>query len=141
MKQMIDMKDLMYINLFERITRVRTKSCFFYNNILIYAIPSGWVSRAIGKNGENVKELSRILNKKIKIIGLSEDMSNRAQIQNFISDVVKPTTFKSLEMNENEIIISGSRDDKAALIGRNRVRFDELSLIIKEFFGKTLKIV
>jgi len=143
MKQMIDMKDLMHINLFERVTRVSTKYCFSYNGVLIYAIPREFVSRAIGQGGNNIRELSRILNnRKIKVIGLPENKDSREQVHSFISEIIKPTTFKSLELTPSEIIITGSsRDSRAALIGRNKVRLEELSLIIKEFFGKALKIM
>ncbi len=138
MKQTIDMKCMRYLNLFERVTGVKTKNCLFYNNMIIIAVPPRFVSKAIGEKGKNIKKLVPILGKKIKVIALPNDISDA---EKFISDIVSPTTFKSLEITEREIVITAGKENKAALIGRNKVRFEELRKIVKEYFGKDLKIV
>ena len=138
MTQTIDINFIRYLNLFEKITKVRTKNCFFYNNYLIYAVPGSFVSRAIGENGKNVKRLAEILQKKIKIVALPE---KSYEINSFISRVVSPITFKSLDVTENEVIISGNVQCKASLIGRNKKRLIELKKIIKDMLNRELRIV
>lgn len=64
MAQIIDMKLMRYINLFEKISHVSTTSCFVYNNIIIFGVPSAMVSKAIGKQGENMKKLGMRLGRK-----------------------------------------------------------------------------
>ena len=64
----IDMREIRYLNLFERVTGVRTKDCFFYNNMILFAVPPGFVSKAIGENGKNVRQIAETLGRKIKII-------------------------------------------------------------------------
>jgi len=136
--QTLDMKFIRYLNLFEKVTRVRTQNCFFYNKTLIFAVPKHLMSKAIGAGGKNVKKLVEILGKKVKIISLPSEDNN---IEKFILEVIYPITFKSLEVSENEIVISASTQSKAALIGRNKVRLQELGNMIEEFFGKKLRIV
>jgi len=136
--KILDMRFIRYLNLFGKITGVQTKNCFMYNNFVIFAVPGELISKAIGKDGKNVKKLVPIIGKKIKIIALPGSIEDA---EKFISQIVAPSTFKSLEITENEIIISGSTQDKAALIGRNKVRLLELKKIIQSFFGKELKIV
>ena len=46
-----------------------------------------------------------------------------------------------VEVFRDEIVINSNKQSKAALIGRDKVRLIELSKIIKDFFGKSLKIV
>ena len=131
----IDMRFMRYLNLFERETRIRTKNCFEYNNCIVFAVPPQLVSRAIGEQGNNVKRLSEILGKKIKVISLPF-----RGVQRFIEDVISPVKFKSIEISE-DIVINAGRQSKAALIGRNRARLDELNDITKEYFGKEVRIV
>lgn len=136
--QTIDMRCMRYLNLFEGITKVRTKNCFQYNNCLIFAVPQEFVSRAIGEQGRNVKKLVSILGKKIKIIAFP---NTREGIWKFISDVVSPIEFKGLEVTQNEVIINAPRQSKASLIGRNKTRLMELKKIVEECFGKDLRII
>lgn len=132
----LDIRFIRYLNLFERETRVRTNNCFEYNNAIIFAVPPQLVSRAIGENGRNVKRISEILGKKIKVISLPY-----RGIADFIIRVIEPVTFKNLEIQGDEIVINAGRQSKAALIGRNRARLDELNNIAKEYFGKEIKII
>ena len=127
----LDMRFIRYLNLFEKITRVTTKNCFEYNNAIVFAVHPSLISRAIGEQGNNVKEMSEILGKKIKVISLPF-----RGIENFIADIVSPIKFKSIEVSGSEIIINAGKQSKAALIGRNRVRLEELNNVAKEYFEK-----
>jgi len=136
----INMQDMRYLNLFEKITRVRTRFCFKYNEFIIFAVPEQLISKAIGEGGKNVKKLNEILNKKIKIVA-SPEGEEKEGVKDFIEAVVSPVKFKDLEIKEGEIIISAGKQSKAALIGRNKRRLLELQEIIKDFFKKDLRIV
>lgn len=130
------MKFIRYLNLFEKLTRVRTKNCFIYNNIIIFGVPSSLVSRAIGEHGKNIKQMNEILGRKIKVISFPCN-----SIYEFVCKIIEPLKFKSLEMNDKEVIINAGRQSKAALIGRNKTRLIELNNIIKEYFGKEVRII
>jgi len=134
----IDMKDMRYLNLFDRITRVQTKYCFSYNNVLIFAVPRNLISKALGKDVSNLKRLSEILKKRIKIVGIPEGDKD---IKYFIESIIAPVSFKDLEITENEIILNAGPQNKAALIGRNKRRFLEMKGILKDFFNKDFRIV
>ena len=136
--QILDMRFIRYLNLFSKLTKVRSKNCFFYNQFLIFAVPSALVSKAIGEQGKNVKKLSEIIGRRIKVVALPRGLEDA---ESFISNIVSPVQFKSLEISQDEIIITASRQSKAALIGRNKVRLQELAKIVREFFGKNLRIV
>ena len=68
MESTINMQDMRYLNLFEKMTRVRTRYCFKYNEFIVFCVPKHLVSAAIGEGGANVKRMSEILRKKIKVI-------------------------------------------------------------------------
>lgn len=134
----IDMQDMRYLNLFGKITRISTRFCFKYNEIITFCVPKSMVSRAVGKSGTNVKNMSQILRKKIKIIAAPSGIEDSKR---FIENIVSPVTFKDLEITKNEIILTAGSQSKAALIGRNKRRLLEMQKIVKDFFGKEFKIV
>ena len=134
----IDMQTMRYINLLNRVTHVRTSKCFVYNNIIIFAVPSDMVARAIGPAGKNIRELQQMLGKKIKII---KEPKGIEDVQRFVADIVDPLSFKSLEVKDGDFLLTAGPQSKAALIGRNRRRLIELDQILKDNFGKELKII
>ena len=134
----INQEDIRHLNLFSRITRVNTRFCFKYNEMIIFCVPMGKVSQAVGEAGKNIHELKRILGKRIRIIPQPRGLQDARQ---FIANIVKPVMFKDFEINDNEIIITaGGMQNKAMLLGRNKRRLLEMQGIIKDFFGKEVRI-
>ncbi len=134
----LDMQLIRYINLFEKISGIRTKNCFLYNNIIIFVVPRNLVSKAIGEDGKNVRQLSEILGKRAKIVSMPYGIE---EVRDFVNAIINPLKYQSLDVNDNEIVIRAGRMSKAALIGRNKARLEEMKEILKEYFGKDLRIV
>lgn len=134
----IDMQDMRYLNLFEKITRIRTRFCFKYNETIFFCVPKRLISRAVGENGKNVREISKILGRKIKIIFAPNDES---EVEKFISAIIEPVEFKEVEINDEEIVLNAGARNKAALIGRNKRRLNEMKKIVESFFNKEFRIV
>jgi len=132
------MQDMRHLNLFGKITRVSTRYCFKYNEALVFCVPRKLMSKAIGENAKNAKQMSHILGKRIKIIAIPRDIKDAKA---FISAIVSPVTFKELEITPDEIILTAGSQSKAALIGRNKRRLLEMKRIVKDFFGKEFRIV
>lgn len=134
----LDMQDLRYLNLFEKITGVRTRYCFEYNNAIIFSVPKNLVSRCLGPEARNIYRMNEILRKRIKIISLPKEMGD---IKPFIGAIVSPVTFKGLDIFPNEIVLTAGIQSKAALIGRNKRRLIEMQKIVKDFFKRDFRIV
>ena len=124
--------------MFEKITRVSTRFCFNYNETIFFCVPKPLVMRAVGEQGKNVKTISSILNKKIKIIPIPQGIHHA---RDFIKTIVYPVEFKDLEIRDNEMILTAGSRNKAALLGRNKRRLLEMQKIVKDFFGKEFRIV
>jgi NusA-like KH domain protein len=138
MTSVIEMQDMRYLNLFEQVTRVRTRFCFKYNETIFFCVQKELMSKSIGKNATNIRRINEILNKKIKVIPYPEGIED---IKDFIQNIVDPVNFKNVEISNSEVILSANTQSKAALIGRNKRRLFEMQKIIKDFFGKEFKIV
>jgi NusA-like KH domain protein len=134
----INMQDMRHLNLFSQITRINTRYCMTYNDTIIFCVPREFVMRAVGEEGRNIKRLSEILQKKIRVIPSPGGIQS---VRQFIENIVKPVTFKDLEIRGREIILTAGSQSKASLIGRNKRRFFELQKIVKDYFGKELRII
>ena len=135
----INMQTMRYINLLDRASNVKTKQCFIYNNTIFFAVPRALVSKAIGPSALNIRKMQEDLGKKIRVIPEPQGIADASR---FIHDLINPVRFKSLEIKDNNIIITaGSNQNKASLIGRNKVRAEELHQILRDLFGLDLKIL
>jgi transcription antitermination factor NusA-like protein len=132
------MQDMRYLNLFSQITGVNTRFFAKYNDMLIFCVPKNFVFRAIGEDAQNLRQMSSIIKKKIRVVPMPRGIQD-ARL--FIEGIIKPAIFKSMEITPIEIIITaGSMQNKATLIGRNKRRFLEMQKIIREFFNREFRI-
>jgi NusA-like KH domain protein len=134
----LDMQDLRYLNLFEKVTGIRTHYCFEYNNAIMFCVPREFVSKAIGPEARNLKRINQIIKKRVKVISIPR---NPEDIRRFIEMVVSPVTFKDLEILPNEVVLNAGSQSKAALIGREKRRLMEMQKIVKNFFERDFRII
>jgi len=134
----IDMQMMRYINLFDRVSNVKTTKCFLYNNTIIFAVPKPMLSRSIGPGASNIYRIQDQLGKRVKVIEESNDISD---VEDFIKAIVAPVNFKSLEIVDRVIVLTAGSQSKAALLGRNKRRYEELKKIIHDVYGFEFKIV
>jgi len=132
MARTLDMKLIRYLNLFEKITGVRTQHCFCYNQIIIFVVPKQLMAKALGEGGKNVRRLSEILEKKVKVIITA---SERENMEEFIEAIVYPVKFKNIGIKDDVVIISAGMQSRAALIGRDKKRLDEMKDILQQYFN------
>ena len=117
------------INLFENITGAKVKDCIQDEGKLIFLINEGSVKKALGYNNNNIKKISKILKKEIKIIAFSED------INKFISNLIYPNKADEIKIENKKIIIK-VRDNvvKGKIYGRGRENLRKITSIVKNYF-------
>lgn len=131
----LDNQSIQCLTIFAKVTGVRTKDCFTYNNTMIFMVNPYMLPKAIGERGRNVRKMSALLRTKVKVISTSD-------LENFVKDVVQPVRFKKFVVEDHKATIFAGQQAKASLIGRNKVRLNELLEILKRYFGvKTLRII
>lgn len=135
----LDMQTIRYLNLLDKVSQVKTSKCFVYNNTVIFAVPKGFVAQAIGDHALNIKRMQEQIGKRVRIIAQADGQEDANR---FVSDVVSPTGFKGIILHQKLLTITaGTMQNKASLLGRNKMRFAELELIVKDTFGFELKII
>lgn len=138
MTNVLEMKDLMNLQLFEKITHISTIDTFNYNNAVFFCVPKSQVAKAIGKSAINAKKISAITKKRIKIIAKP---NGEKDAKSFIESIISPVTFTDLEIKNKEIILTAGSANKAALLGREKRRLKEMENIIKDQFSLGFKII
>lgn len=138
MVKTISMQDMRHLNLFDKVTKLRTSSCFSYNDTLMYCVPKSKIQQAIGKSNENLRRISEIVKKRVRIIALPRGEEG---IEPFIKSIIAPVQFKELQVTEGEVIVNAGPQSKAALLGRNKRRLLEMQKIVADFFKKEYKVI
>ena len=112
----LDNQTLLHIGLFERITKTRVRDCVDAEDRIIFMVDDGWITKAVGKNGEHVSKLRKSLNKTIQIIEYSDD-----PIQ-FVRSVFHPYQVENVELenrgNQIHATVKVNPTLKAKAIGR-----------------------
>jgi NusA-like KH domain protein len=136
--RILDMQYIRYLNLLERVSNVRTKHCFTYNNTILFVVPRAIMARAIGPDAVNIKRIYEVTGKKARIIGMPNSINEAGQ---FISEIIAPFHVNEIHIENKEIILKVGSHNKSALIGRNKTRLGELQGIAKDYFDVSLRIV
>jgi len=138
MASTINMQDMRHLNLFEKVSKVRTRYCFSYNETLMFAVPKPMISKALGKSNENLRKLSDIVKKRIRVVATPRGIEDA---KDFISAIIAPVQFKDIEITMDEIIVTAGPQSKAALLGRNKRRLAEMQKIVSEFFKVGYRVI
>ena len=120
------------INLFEKVTRCKVKDMHIHNEILIFIVDDG--AKAIGKSGKNVKRLSNLMMKKIKILEFTDNKVS------FINSLIYPL---NVEIKDKGKIleVKGDTKTKALLIGRDGKNLKFYNTLLKKYFNIEMKVV
>ena len=121
-------QDIQYINVFERVTKIRPSDCFNYGVYLVFLVPGEGLSRAIGQQGVNAKKLSSVMNRRIKII------SYNGNNEDFVRSIISPVKFKEIKVENGVVTIKAGPQSKALIIGKNSSRLKELKGILERYF-------
>ncbi len=113
----LDTETIRLITLFENVTGAPVKDCLVdnENNTVYFIIDEGRAGVAIGKNGNNVKNVENLIKKNIKIFEFSKDLS--AFVKNLIPQVIQ---VKIRNENDKVVVeIKVEKKNRAVVIGRD----------------------
>lgn len=108
-----------YIALFESLTGARAKDCFedTENNRLIFVVKSGDMGLAIGKGGDHINRVKKVIGKHVEIIEHSEDPVE------FVKNAFHPVSIKNVNLvvkdDKRIAYVEVLTKEKGLAIGRN----------------------
>ncbi|PIN74874.1 NusA-like transcription termination signal-binding factor [Candidatus Woesearchaeota archaeon CG10_big_fil_rev_8_21_14_0_10_37_12] len=137
MKFVLDTNAMQTISLFEKLTRADVKDCVLLPDQVIFVVQEGEIGKAIGKGGQNVRDLERRLKKKIRIVEFKSDLLE------FVKKVVAPLELADISLDGDAVILSAKDlKTRGLLIGRGASNLRAFESIVKRYFPiKELKVI
>ena len=122
------MKVIGLINLFEKITRAKVKDCFDESDVLVFVVQPGEIRKAVGKGGENIRKVSKVMNKQVKIIQFNNN------IEKFALGLLYPLKPET-ELREGKLILK-TKDgrEKGKIFGREKSNLRRIQSLINKYF-------
>ena len=123
----LNLEEIQFINLFEKRTGAKVKDCII-NNEITFIIEEGNVKRALGENNENIRKLSALIKKEIKIIAFSKTP------EKFINNLIYPIKAK-IELRDNIIYITAQNSViKGKIYGREKENLKKIKELVSKYF-------
>ncbi|MFH1173948.1 MAG: NusA-like transcription termination signal-binding factor [archaeon] len=122
-------EDIKLVNMFEHVTGCTVKHVCMFKDMQTFVVGEGEMGKALGKKGENVQKLERLLNKKIKVVEYSTD------VRKFVANLILPNKVQSI-VQEDDLIILSSDDvkTKGLVIGAKAQNLRQYEVITQKFF-------
>ncbi len=122
-----NMDTIRLLNLFENITNVPVKDCYIDGENVYFIVEEGKVGLAIGKGGNLIKNVEKVIGKKVKVFEYS---SNPVK---FVKNLIPQAKEVSL-INNDEILemqIKVDMPDRGFVIGRGGEKIKVYKEILK----------
>ncbi len=127
MTRILTMEAIRLLNIFEDITNVSVKDCFVNNDTVYYMVERGKIGLAIGKGGNSIKNVEKVIRKKIKVYEYSSNPSE------FVKNLIpQAKEVKIINNNDRiEIEIKVDKSDRGFIIGRGGEKIKIYKKILK----------
>jgi transcription termination/antitermination protein NusA len=118
---------------FEKMTKVHARDCLIKEDSIYFLVDPARIGVAIGKNGANIKEVSRAFGKTVRLFAYHDNP------QEMIKAMVP--TAKSVDMAKGNMSVSVPSNDRVAVIGKNGRNIKAIKELMNRHFSiKTVKL-
>jgi N utilization substance protein A len=136
MERTIGFKERRYIEELRILTKSTAIDCLIDERFdrIIYIVRPGDMGLAIGKKGENIRRMQKVLGKKIEMVEYSENPDD------FIANMFRPALLSSVEKDEagRVRVILQKRSELGIAIGKGGANVEKARLLFRRFFGSEL---
>ena len=134
MERNIGFKERRYIEELRILTKSVAVDCIIDERFdrIIYVIKPGDMGLAIGKKGENIRKMQKVLGKRIEMVEYAEEE------EAFITNIFRPaevTAVKEDETGTKRDVVVGKKSDLGIAIGKGGSTVEKARLLIRHFFG------
>ena len=121
-----DLNLMNYMNLFEKVAKIRPKDCFTTSDNMFFFVERGFAKVAIGRQGVNIRQLESALGKKVKVIEYADKPENL--VKNYLF-AVRPLYVK-LANSSLEVKFKFARQ-RRYLLDNQQARLQELLALVR----------
>jgi N utilization substance protein A len=118
---------------FEKMTKVHARDCLIMEDSIYFLVDPERIGIAIGKNGSNIREVSRAFGKQVRLFAYHE--SPEEMLRSMVP------TAKSIDMGKENISLSVPLSDRVTVIGKNGRNIKAIKEIMSRHFAiKNVKL-
>jgi N utilization substance protein A len=129
----LETQTIRIIAAFEKMTKVHARDCIIIEDSIYFLVDPGKIGFAIGKNGSNIKEVSRSLGKAVRLFAYHDEPVE------MVKSMVPSA--KSIEIKKDMVSLTIPAGDRVAVIGRNGKNIKAIKDIMNRHFGiKSVKL-
>ena len=136
MERTIGFKERRYIEELRILTKSTAGDCLMDERFdrIIYVIRPGDMGLAIGRKGENIRRMQKVLGKKIEMVEYSDNP------EEFIANMFRPVLLSKVKRDEEGrvTIVIQKKGDLGIAIGRGGANVEKARLLLRRFFGSEL---
>lgn len=134
MERTIGFKERRYIEELRILTKATAIDCVVDEKFdrILYIIRPGDMGLAIGKKGDNIRKLQKVLGKKIEMVEYHEDL------EGFVANIFKPVELAGVRKNTVEGIIDvlvKKKGDIGIAIGKGGANVEKARVLLRRFFN------
>jgi len=131
----ISFKERRYIEELRILTRATALDCIIDERFdrIIYLIKEGDMGLAIGRKGNNIRKMQRVLGKRVEMVEYSPE------IERFTKNVFKPAEVTGVERRDDgKITIYISKGDLGIAIGKGGCTIEKARNLLSRYFDAEL---
>ena len=128
-------EEMRYISLFQDLTGAIVKDCIIdeEGNRVIFLVRPGDMGIAIGKNGINIKRLTRLIGRNIEVVEYADSVEDLAR--NALAPArVKGVKVITTPVGKRVVYVSVEPKDKGIAIGRGGKNVNRARLILSRYY-------
>ncbi|MDD1671492.1 MAG: NusA-like transcription termination signal-binding factor [Methanomicrobiales archaeon] len=134
MERTIGFKERRYIEELRILTKSTAIDCVVDEKFdrILYIIKPGDMGLAIGKKGENIHKLEKVLGKKIEMVEYHDDL------EGFVANIFKPVDIARVMRDPNQGIIDvlvTKKGDIGIAIGKGGANVEKARVLVRRFFN------
>lgn len=134
MERSIGFKERRYIEELRILTKSVAVDCLVDDKFdrIIYVIKPGDMGLAIGKRGDNIRKMQKVLGRRIEMVEYAESEKD------FITNIFKPAEVVDVrqdQIGEKLDVVVGEKSQLGIAIGKGGSTVEKARLLVKRFFG------
>ena len=128
-------REMRYIQVFETATGATVIDCVEDNDLLVFVVNKGDIGKALARKGQRIKEIARILRKRIKVIEFADDPVAFVRNALYPAEIYEPIRMTERPDGRRIIVVNVNPRDKGMAIGKDGKNIELTRYLAKRHFN------
>jgi N utilization substance protein A len=127
-------REMRYIQLFEAATNASVVDCVEEGDTVVFIVRPGEIGKALGGKGARIKEVSRMMRKRVKVVEFAEESAEFIKNLLYPAEIIGPVRMTERPDGRKIAVVTVSPRDKGIAIGKDGKNISLARHLIKRHF-------